>query len=131
MQRRSNVIGLVLQPTIVVVAVGRQVLVADFFTIQCGFIQPKPADVQPRGDHIVTGQGLAKHGMARFGVVTGNPLGLLRFFLLGGFKPICFACDFLIGVGAYRDAPVIPRARFCGKLHGGGKRMPHLVKRPS
>ena len=103
-----HIIGLILYPLVIVIAVWGQIFLPDSFSVIKCFIQSKPADVEPCLLHLFRRCDLFfKIRMTLLCAVAGNPFSCPCFLSFAGLKILHFADYFLSCIASGFDRPVI------------------------
>ena len=110
----GNIIGLILNPVEIIIAVRRQIFITDFFPIDPGFIKTQACDIESGGNKATfVLYSLMKDGMAFDLIITADPFGYPWLIHLGSFKEMLFTDSFLSGfIRCNTNCPGIAGARF-------------------
>ena len=93
LKRARHVISLDLNPFGIFSAAWRQVFIADFFTVEVGFIEAQPSRVKTgTGNRLFQGKVLFEQSVLQLFVLIANPLANKRLILLASLKITAARC---------------------------------------
>ena len=119
-----HIIGLVLDPLIIIVAVWSQIFLSDFFWFsdlirgKICLVQSQTTDIESCPlDLFFRRNQLGKDWMSSFFPTTGNPLSGPCFVLLCSLKNLYIRSYYFSLICRHDNFPVISRIRCCLKIH--------------